>query len=79
MQVQIRGCDTLVKPAGLKSYVSLPSTCIPVLTFLVCTDDLLHWACLSLQDIELQQEPGTDGLYGEGQAGRHHQGSLCQL
>lgn len=55
-QVQISGSDTLVKPAGLKSYVSLPSACIQVLAFLVCTDDLLQWACLSLQDIGLQQE-----------------------
>lgn len=76
MQVQISGSEALVKPAGLKSYVSLPSTCIQVLAFLVCAHDLLQWACLSLQDIELQQEPGADGLYGH--TGSSHQGSLSQ-
>ncbi|TNM97304.1 hypothetical protein fugu_015460 [Takifugu bimaculatus] len=66
MQVQIRGSDTRVTPAGLKPYVSLPSTCMQVLTFPVCSHSLLQWADLSLQDIGLQQEPGTDdGLYGE--------------
>lgn len=78
MQVQISGCDTLVKRAGLKPYVSLPSTCIQVLAFPVCAHDLLQQACLSLQDIELQQEPGADGLYGEGHAGSNHRGSLFQ-
>lgn len=80
MQVQIRGSDTLVKPAGLKPYVSLPSTCMQVLTFPVCSHSLLQWAYLSLQDIGLQQEPGTDdGLYGEGHTGSNHRGSLSGL
>lgn len=80
MQVQIRGSDTLVKPAGLKPYVSLPSTCMHVLTFPVCSHSLLQWAYLSLQDIGLQQEPGTDdGLYGEGHTGSNHRGSLSGL
>lgn len=73
MQVQIRGSDTRVKPAGLKPYVSLPSTCMQVLTFPVCSHSLLQRAYLSLQDIGLQQEPGTDdGLYGEGHTGSNH-------
>lgn len=33
MWVQIRDSNTLVKPAGIRAYVSLPSTCIRVLTF----------------------------------------------
>ncbi|KAK1877426.1 Histone-binding protein RBBP4-B [Dissostichus eleginoides] len=32
-QTQIRDYNTLVKPAGHKAYVSLPSTCIRVLVF----------------------------------------------
>ncbi|TWW69894.1 hypothetical protein D4764_18G0007000, partial [Takifugu flavidus] len=80
MQVQIRGSDTRVTPAGLKPYVSLPSTCMQVLTFPVCSHSLLQWADLSLQDIGLQQEPGTDdGLYGEGHTGSNHRGSLSGL
>lgn len=75
-QVQISSSDMLVKPAGLQSYVSLPSTCIQELPFLVCTHDLLQWACLSLQDIGLQQGPR---LCGEGHAGSQHQGSLSQV
>lgn len=66
-QAQIRDSNTLVKPAGLKAYVSLPSTCIRVLAFPVGTHCLPHWECVSLQDIRLQQDPGSDGrLYGEG-------------
>lgn len=42
MQVQIRDSDTLVKPAGLKAYVSLPSACIRVLAFSICTHCLLY-------------------------------------
>lgn len=80
MQVQMRGSDTLVKPAGLKPYISLPSTCIEVLTFPVCTHCLLHRAYPSLQDIGLQEEPGTDDrLYGEGHTGSNHWGSLSQV
>lgn len=41
-QAQIRDSNTLVKSASLKAYVSLPSTCIRVLAFPVCTHCLLH-------------------------------------
>lgn len=41
-QAQIRDSNTLVKPVGLKAYVSLPSTCIRVLASPVCTHCIPH-------------------------------------
>lgn len=58
--------NTLVKPAGLKAYVSLPSTCIRVQASPVCTHRLVHEECLPLQDVKLQQETGSNACRGEG-------------